>query len=112
MNVRLQKKDSDGKKKPSTLEIRLEKTSKRNSSRALAPRFPKVKDEAWWLVLGDTSTSELFAVKRVSFTGRLITRMELPPNITSFQDTKLILVSDCYLGFEQEHSIEQLARRG
>lgn len=42
MNVRLQKKDSDGKKKPSTLEIRLEKTSKRNSSRALAPRFPKV----------------------------------------------------------------------
>ncbi|KAL0792290.1 hypothetical protein Bca101_063667 [Brassica carinata] len=89
----------------------LEKISKRNSSRALAPRFPKVKDEAWWLVLGDTSTSELFAVKRVSFTGRLITRMELPPNITSLQDTKLILVSDCYLGFEQEHSIEQRPAR-
>ncbi|KAL0692216.1 hypothetical protein Bca4012_059396 [Brassica carinata] len=71
----------------------------------------QVKDEAWWLVLGDTSTSELFAVKRVSFTGRLITRMELPPNITSLQDTKLILVSDCYLGFEQEHSIEQRPAR-
>uniref|UniRef100_A0A1J3K0M4 RNA helicase n=1 Tax=Noccaea caerulescens TaxID=107243 RepID=A0A1J3K0M4_NOCCA len=111
MNVRLQKKDSDGNKKPSTLEIRLEKISKRNSSRALAPRFPKVKDEAWWLVLGNTSTSELFAVKRVSFTGRLITRMELPSNITSLQDTKLILVSDCYLGLEQEHSIEQFSRR-
>ncbi|CDY47018.1 BnaC02g42030D [Brassica napus] len=108
MNVRLQRKDPDG---PSTLEIRLEKISKRNTSRALAPRFPKVKDEAWWLVLGDTSTSELFAVKRVSFTGRLITRMELPPNITSLQDTKLILVSDCYLGFEQEHSIEQRPAR-
>ncbi|KAF2598132.1 hypothetical protein F2Q68_00012454 [Brassica cretica] len=108
MNVRLQRKDHDG---PSTLEIRLEKISKRNTSRALAPRFPKVKDEAWWLVLGDTSTSELFAVKRVSFTGRLITRVELPPNITSLQDTKLILVSDCYLGFEQEHSIEQRPAR-
>ena len=27
------------------------------------------------------------------------------------QDTKLILVSDCYLGFEQEHSIEQRPAR-
>ncbi|XP_010546203.1 PREDICTED: DExH-box ATP-dependent RNA helicase DExH14 [Tarenaya hassleriana] len=110
MKVRLQKKGA-GSEKPSSLEIKLEKTSKRNNSRAFAPRFPKVKDEAWWLVLGNTSTSQLYALKRVSFTGRLVTRMELPPNSNSFQDMKLILVSDCYVGFEQEQSIEDVAER-
>lgn len=43
MKLKLQKKDNDGGK-PRTLNIRLEKiNSKRNTSRAFAPRFPKVK---------------------------------------------------------------------
>ncbi|KAK9021319.1 hypothetical protein V6N11_011314 [Hibiscus sabdariffa] len=92
------------------LNIRLEKTnSRRNMSRAFTPRFPKVKDEAWWLILGNTSTAELYALKRVSFSDRLVTHMELPSDVTSFQGMKLIMVSDCYLGFEQQHSIEDLA---
>ncbi|GMJ00040.1 hypothetical protein like AT5G61140 [Hibiscus trionum] len=92
------------------LNIRLEKTnSRRNMSRAFTPRFPKVKDEAWWLILGNTSTAELYALKRVSFSDRLVTHMDLPADVTSFQGMKLIMVSDCYLGFEQQHSIEDLA---
>ncbi|CAN1151841.1 DExH-box ATP-dependent RNA helicase DExH14 [Linum perenne] len=108
--LKLQNKDAGGKKSLA-LNIRLEKMNFRQStSRAFAPRFPKVKDEAWWLVLGNTETSELYALKRVSFTDRLATRMDLPQSLTSVQGTKLILVSDCYLGFEQEHSIEDLIR--
>lgn len=108
MKLKLQKKDNDGGK-PRTLNIRLEKiNSKRNTSRAFAPRFPKIKNEAWWLILGNTYTSELYALKRVSFTDRLVTHMELPSGTTTFQGIKLILVSDCYIGFEQEHSIEEL----
>jgi len=38
----------------------------------------QVKDEAWWLVLGNTVTSELYAVKRVSFSDHLVTHMDLP----------------------------------
>nr|XP_010936311.1 DExH-box ATP-dependent RNA helicase DExH14 isoform X2 [Elaeis guineensis] len=105
VQVKLKLQVEDGKKPPS-LNIRLEKTnSKRLTSRAFAPRFPKIKDEAWWLVLGNVTTSELYALKRVSFSDRLFTRMELPPTVINPQETKLILVSDCYLGLEQEHSI-------
>jgi len=108
VRLKLQRRDIDGGK-ASTLNIRLEKVnSKWNTSRAFAPRFPKVKNEAWWLLLGNTFTSELYALKRVSFSDRLITHMELPSNLTSLQGIKLILVSDCYLGFEQEHPIEHL----
>ncbi|XP_030474192.1 DExH-box ATP-dependent RNA helicase DExH14 [Syzygium oleosum] len=108
MKLRIQRKGSTGEKSP-TLDIRLEKTNRRRStSRAFAPRFPKVKDEAWWLVLGNTSSSELYAVKRVSFTDHLVTHMKLPSAPTDMQGVKLILISDCYLGFEQEYPIEDL----
>ncbi|KAL7153162.1 hypothetical protein ABFS83_04G147200 [Erythranthe nasuta] len=92
-----------------SLNIRLEKTNRhRKTSRAFTPRFPKVKDEAWWLVLGNTSTSQLHALKRVSFADVLQTKMDIPSNANDFQDMKLIIVSDCYVGFEQEHSIQRL----
>lgn len=92
----------------------------------------QIKDEAWWLILGNTSTSELYAVKRISFSDHINTHMELPSSIANpqvhynlqvyvhihrwiylfilfiLQGMKLIVVSDCYLGYEVEHSIEKL----
>ncbi|CAK9163517.1 unnamed protein product [Ilex paraguariensis] len=110
VRLKIQRRDPDSGK-VSSLNIRLEKTksnSQKKTSRAFAPRFPKVKDEAWWLVLGNTSTSELFALKRVSFADRLITHMDLPSTPVTVQGMKLILISDCYLGFEHEYSLEEL----
>lgn len=106
VRIRNQRKN-DGK--PSSLNIRLEiANAKRRSSRAFTPRFPKLKDEAWWLVLGNATTSELYALKRVSFSDRLVTNMQLPSTPVTIQGIKLILVSDCYIGFEQEYSVENL----
>ncbi|KAI4303767.1 hypothetical protein MLD38_039362 [Melastoma candidum] len=104
MKLRLQREDDSS----STIEIRLEKMNRRSTSRAFTPRFPKIKDEAWWLVLGNTSSSELYALKRVSFADRLVTRMKLPPALTDMQAVKVMLISDCYLGYEQEQSVENL----
>lgn len=52
----------------------------------------QVKDEAWWLVLGNTSTSELHSLKRVSFSDHLVTHMELPPDPTALQVLNALLL--------------------
>ncbi|MCI27068.1 activating signal cointegrator 1 complex subunit 3, partial [Trifolium medium] len=44
-----------------------------------------IKEEQWWLVLGNTSTSELYALKRVSFSDHLVTTMKLPPTAANLQ---------------------------
>lgn len=107
VKLKVQKSDTDGG--TFSLNIKLAKmNSNRKTSRAFAPRFPKIKDEAWWLVLGNPSNSELYALKRVSFSDRLVTHMELPSTPTNIEGMKLILLSDCYLGFEQEYSIKEL----
>ncbi|KAE8716022.1 hypothetical protein F3Y22_tig00110156pilonHSYRG00221 [Hibiscus syriacus] len=86
------------------LNIRLEKTNlRRNISRAFTPRFPKIKDEAWWLILGNTSTAELYALKRVSFSDRLVTHMELPSDVTSFQIAILVLSNNTPLKILPHH---------
>lgn len=85
--------------------ISLEKKNFKHTSRAFTPRFPKVKNEAWFLILGNAATSELFTLKRVSFSKHLTTHMELSSAITDLKETNLFLVSDCYLGVEQVHSL-------
>lgn len=60
----------------------------------------QVKDEAWWLVLGNTSTSQLHALKRVTFKDILQTNMEIPPNLNDFEVSFhhlffLILLQSC-----------------
>lgn len=40
---------------------------RRQDSKAQAPRFPKAKDEGWFLVLGDVDRRELLAVKRLGY---------------------------------------------
>ncbi|GJN30699.1 hypothetical protein PR202_gb19029 [Eleusine coracana subsp. coracana] len=79
VKVKLQD-EKEGQSKPPTLNIRAQlKNSRRSTSRAFALRFPKAKQEAWWLVLGNTASSELYGLKRISFADRVVnTRMELP----------------------------------
>lgn len=33
----------------------------------MAPRFPKVKDEGWFLILGEVDKKELIALKRTGY---------------------------------------------
>eukprot|EP01018_Ginkgo_biloba_P014054 Gb_18049 [translate_table: standard] len=103
---KLQKKELSHEENPYLLEVKLKRMNSMNkNSRAFAPRFPKIKEEAWWLVLGNTDTWELYALKRVSFADSLATNMVIPPHQVNLKGTTLFLVSDCYLGFEQQYAV-------
>ncbi|XP_021733961.1 DExH-box ATP-dependent RNA helicase DExH14-like isoform X1 [Chenopodium quinoa] len=111
IHVKLRLKKKNERASSSSLNVRLENVNaKRKTPRAFTPRFPKVKDEAWWLVLGNTVSSELYALKRVSFADHLVTNIDFPSDLVICQGLKLILVSDCYLGYELEYSLEELLR--
>nr|WCZ58665.1 U5 small nuclear ribonucleoprotein 200 kDa [Seculamonas ecuadoriensis] len=73
-----------------------------------APRYPTSKDEVWWVVVGDTRTNVLHANKRVTI-GAKKTRVKLefdaPAQPGDYQFT-LFLMSDSYLGCDQEFEIE------
>ncbi|EFJ17505.1 hypothetical protein SELMODRAFT_178863 [Selaginella moellendorffii] len=80
--------------------------TRRSSTRAFLPRYSKSKEEGWWIVVGSTSTWELFAMRRVSIKDkRLSTSVAVPRVPAGTQEIALFLVSDCYVGLDQTHTI-------
>jgi pre-mRNA-splicing helicase BRR2 len=69
-----------------------------------APRFPKPKEEGWWLVIGDSSTNQLLAIKRVALQKRARVKLEFsaPPE-AGRKNYMIYLMSDSYLGCDQEY---------
>lgn len=50
-----------------TLCIKMTRVNRATERKAYAPRFPKPKDEGWFLTLGHVDSVELLALKRVPF---------------------------------------------
>ncbi len=78
-----------------------------DNSRAYAPRFPKTKDEGWWLVLGEVDSGELLALKRIgNIRGRTRSSLAFPaPDESCRKILTLYLMSDCYLGLDQQFDL-------
>ncbi|CAG8523268.1 12523_t:CDS:10 [Ambispora gerdemannii] len=105
-----------------TLEInmnRLKPSLNHEGGRIHAPRFPKSQYEAWWIVLGDIAADELIALKRVSTrneskgNGRrklednITTRIKFTaPQTGDRHQYRIFLISDGYLGIDQQYEIE------
>lgn len=71
------------------------------------PKFPKVKDEGWFLVLGAPHDGELIAMKRCSYRNTRSTHQitfKAPHRIGRFIYTVYIM-SDSYIGFDQQYDI-------
>ncbi|KAF5776704.1 putative RNA helicase [Helianthus annuus] len=71
-----------------------------------APRYPKAKEEGWWVVVGDTESNEVLANRRVYLQRK--SRVELD-NITAPSEPgekrlTLYLMCDSYVGCDQEYS--------
>ncbi|ESQ34697.1 hypothetical protein EUTSA_v10006525mg [Eutrema salsugineum] len=70
-----------------------------------APRYPKTKEEGWWLVVGDTETNQLLAIKRVSLQRKLKVKLDFAvPSEPGEKSYTLYFMCDSYLGCDQEYS--------
>jgi len=67
-----------------------------------APRFPKVKEEGWWLIIGDSKNNSLLCIKRIALQLKAKVKLEfIAPECGEYLYT-LYLMSDSYLGCDQE----------
>ena len=70
-----------------------------------APRFPKPKEEGWWLVVGDPQTNSLLCIKRITLHLKAKIKLEfVAPEAGEYAYT-LYLMSDSYLGSDQEYEV-------
>jgi len=84
--------------------VSLERVNKSKSIRIFSP-LTKPKDEAWWLVVG--RGEELLALKRVSCQRRTHHKLTVQmPAQSGRHRLDVYLVSDSYLGLDQQHAVE------
>jgi len=72
----------------------------------IAPRFPKPKTEAWWVLVGDLDKNILYSVKRVTVGQRRNVKVVFPaPASPGMHDLTLYLMCDSYVGCDQEYQL-------
>ncbi|PFH60505.1 hypothetical protein XA68_10854 [Ophiocordyceps unilateralis] len=77
-----------------------------------APFFPVKKMENWWLVVGDNKSRNLLAIKRVTIGRELKVRLEYTVPTAGEHRLKLFLMSDSYIGVDQERDFVVQAAEG
>ncbi|KAH7137213.1 Sec63 Brl domain-containing protein [Dactylonectria estremocensis] len=77
-----------------------------------APFYPTKKMENWWLVVGDEKTKNLLAIKRVTIGRELNVRLEYTVQAPGEHNLKLYLMSDSYVGVDQEREFSVTAAEG
>ena len=90
--------DADEKKEPDTT--------------VHAPFYPQRKTENWWLVCGEEKTGSLLAIKRVTIARRLEVRLEFVVPTPGEYDLTLYLMSDSYVGVDQDPRFKVMAADG
>jgi pre-mRNA-splicing helicase BRR2 len=79
----------------------------------IAPRFPKKKEESWWLVVGDANKGTLAAIKRVTLGRKSKVKLEFTaPEEAGKAEYTLFFMCDSYLGCDQEYTVELDVKEG
>jgi pre-mRNA-splicing helicase BRR2 len=77
-----------------------------------APFYPTKKLENWWLVVGEESSKTLLAIKRVTIGKNLKVKLEFTVPTPGKHDLKLFLMSDSYVGVDQEPGFSVSVQEG
>ncbi|XP_059501244.1 activating signal cointegrator 1 complex subunit 3 [Stegostoma tigrinum] len=85
--------------------ISLVRSKGKYDSKAITPRFPKAKDEGWFVILGEVDKKELMALKRVGYIRNqsIISLAFYTPETTGRYIYTLYLMNDSYLGMDQQY---------
>ncbi|KAL1837430.1 hypothetical protein VTJ49DRAFT_3782 [Mycothermus thermophilus] len=77
-----------------------------------APFYPGRKSENWWLVVGEESTRSLYAIKRITVGRKFESKLECLIPTPGKHELKLFLMSDSYVGVDQEPGFEVVVGEG
>ena len=77
-----------------------------------APFYPVGKTEQWWLVVGEQSTRNLLAIRRVPEAKEAKVRLEFELPTPGKHELTLFLMSDSYMGVDQVPTFEVDAAEG
>lgn len=73
----------------------------------VAPFYPPSKMVHWWVVVGEPSTRQLLAIKRVTVKKSLTVNLEFTLS-QGTHDVKLYLICDSYLGVDHELKVDPI----
>jgi pre-mRNA-splicing helicase BRR2 len=90
------------KDQPCTVTVSLERENGEDLGPVIAPYYPSVKDEGWWLVVGDSKTKSLYAIKRVHFQAQHTLALQFSLDTAGQTDLVLYFMSDSFMGVDQE----------
>ena len=101
---------------PSHIKVRIEREIDEESSEepdisVHAPFYPSKKVENWWLVVGGDGNA-LLAIKRITIGKKLELRLEFVVPSAGKHDLTLYLMSDSYVGVDQDPSFTVEAAEG
>lgn len=73
----------------------------------IAPFFPQKREEGWWIVIGIKETNTLVSIKRATLQQQITNvKLNIPkPEKPTEQSYVLYLMSDSYLGVDQENQL-------
>lgn len=87
--------------------VKLERENEVELGPVHAPYYPKTKEEAWWLLVGDPKTNALLSIKRVVLQRKANIKLEFnaPENVGKHNLT-LFFMCDAWAGCDQEYEFE------
>ncbi|KAL8642146.1 MAG: hypothetical protein Q9228_001138 [Teloschistes exilis] len=100
---------------PSYLQIRIVRNvegDQEPDTTVHAPFYPQRKMENWWLVVGEEKSKSLLAIKRITIGRQLEMKLEYVVPSAGSHDLTLYLMSDSYVGVDQDPSFTVEAAEG
>jgi pre-mRNA-splicing helicase BRR2 len=72
-----------------------------------APHYPKEKEEAWWLLVGDPKTNALLSIKRVTLQRKAQIKLDFnAPEQVGKHNLTLFFMCDAWAGCDQEYEFD------